>query len=88
MADPKLYTEELDVARYRLEDMENDGLVVLGDKCVRVTDEGIPYLRNICMAFDALLWRSDSLSRAYNVSRDIQKGYIEKARLAKEQQAG
>lgn len=87
-ADPKLYTEELDVARYRLEDMENDGLVVLGDKCVRVTDEGIPYLRNICMAFDALLWRSDSLSRAYNVSRDIQKGYIEKARLAKEQQAG
>jgi len=86
-ADPKLYTEELDVARFRLEDMENDGLVVLGDKSVRVTDEGIPYLRNICMAFDALLWRSDSLSKAYNVSRDIQKGYIEKARLAKEQQA-
>ncbi|TCD48708.1 oxygen-independent coproporphyrinogen III oxidase [Chlorobium sp. N1] len=84
-ADPKLYTDELDVTLMRLEDMQNDGMVVLGEKSVRVTEAGIPYLRNICMAFDALLWRSDSLSKAYNVSRDIQKGYIEKARLAKEQ---
>jgi oxygen-independent coproporphyrinogen-3 oxidase len=84
--DPALYTDELDIARYRLEDMENDGLVVLMDKGVRVTDAGIPFLRNICMAFDARLWSSDSLSKAYNVSRDIQKEYIEKARLAKAQQ--
>jgi oxygen-independent coproporphyrinogen-3 oxidase len=65
--------------------MENDGLVVLLEKGVRVTDEGIPFLRNICMAFDAHLWRSDSLSKAYNVSRDIQKEYIERARQAKAQ---
>jgi oxygen-independent coproporphyrinogen-3 oxidase len=38
------------------------------------------------MAFDARLWRSDSLSKAYNVSRDIQKEYIERARQAKAQQ--
>jgi oxygen-independent coproporphyrinogen-3 oxidase len=81
--DPKLYTEELDVARYRLEDMENDGIVVLGEKSVKVTEIGVPFLRNVCMAFDAHLWRSDSLSKAYNVSRDIQKEYIEKARQAK-----
>ena len=53
---------------------------------VRVTEAGIPFLRNICMAFDARLWRSDSLSKAYNVSRDIQAQYIEKARRAKETQ--
>ncbi|ANT65493.1 MULTISPECIES: oxygen-independent coproporphyrinogen III oxidase [Prosthecochloris] len=82
-ADPKLYTEELDVAKFRLEDMQNDGIVELFDNGVRVTEEGIPFLRNICMAFDARLWRSDSLSKAYNVSRDIQKEYIEKARQAK-----
>ena len=81
--DPKYYTEELDVARYRLEDMENDGIVELGEKSVKVTEIGIPFLRNVCMAFDAHLWRSDSLSKAYNVSRDIQKEYIEKARQAK-----
>ncbi|NTV66918.1 MAG: oxygen-independent coproporphyrinogen III oxidase [Chlorobaculum sp.] len=81
--DPALYTEELDVARYRLEDMENDGIVVLGEKSVKVTEIGVPFLRNVCMAFDAHLWRSDSLSKAYNVSRDIQKEYIEKARQAK-----
>ena len=84
--DPKFYTEELDVARFRLEDMETDGMVVLGEKSVSVTEIGVPYLRNICMAFDARLWRSDSLSKAYNVSRDIQKEYIEKARKAKEAQ--
>ncbi|NTU98231.1 MAG: coproporphyrinogen III oxidase, partial [Chlorobiaceae bacterium] len=55
---------------------------------VRVTEIGIPFLRNICMAFDARLWRSDSLSKAYNVSRDIQKTYIERARLAKAQKIG
>lgn len=81
--DPKFYTEELDVARYRLEDMENDGIVELGEKSVKVTEIGVPFLRNVCMAFDAHLWRSDSLSKAYNVSRDIQKEYIEKARQAK-----
>jgi len=81
--DPAFYTEELDVARYRLEDMENDGIVVLGEKSVKVTEIGVPFLRNVCMAFDAHLWRSDSLSKAYNVSRDIQKEYIEKARQAK-----
>ena len=84
--DPSMYTEELDVARYRLEDMENDGIVVLGEKSVKVTEIGVPFLRNICMAFDAHLWRSDSLSKAYNVSRDIQKEYIERARKAKEAQ--
>ena len=84
--DPAMYTEELDIARYRLEDMENDGIVILLEKGVKVTDAGIPFLRNICMAFDARLWRSDSLSKAYNVSRDIQKEYIERARQAKAQQ--
>jgi oxygen-independent coproporphyrinogen III oxidase len=86
--DPKLYTDELDIAIMRLEDMENDGMVVLGDKNVRVTEEGIPFLRNICMAFDARLWASDSLSKAYNVSRDIQKTYIERARIAKAEKVG
>jgi oxygen-independent coproporphyrinogen-3 oxidase len=84
--DPNLYCEELDIARYRLEDMENDGLVILLENGVKVTDVGVPFLRNICMAFDARLWRSDSLSKAYNVSRDIQKQYIEKARQAKARQ--
>ena len=84
--DPAMYTEELDIARMRLEDMEDDGIVILGEKSVQVTEMGVPFLRNVCMAFDAHLWRSDSLSKAYNVSRDIQKEYIERARKAKEAQ--
>ncbi|WP_202182968.1 oxygen-independent coproporphyrinogen III oxidase [Chitinophaga solisilvae] len=41
----------------RLQELEQDGLVsVVPDKVV-VTPEGKPFIRNICMAFDARLWR-------------------------------
>lgn len=41
----------------RLDGPLEDELVALDDDIVRVTDAGRPYLRNICMAFDARLWR-------------------------------
>ncbi|CAL1521156.1 oxygen-independent coproporphyrinogen III oxidase [Chitinophaga sp. MM2321] len=41
----------------RLQELERDGLVdVIPDK-VAVTSKGRPFIRNICMAFDARLWR-------------------------------
>ena len=41
----------------RLEELEKDGLVVVAPKKVFVTEKGRPFIRNICMAFDARLWR-------------------------------
>lgn len=42
---------------WQLEEMEKDHLVELGDDYVKVKDEGRPFLRNICMAFDLRLKR-------------------------------
>ena len=41
-----------------LKELELDGLVEIGDYYCRITEKGKPFLRNICMAFDAKLWRS------------------------------
>jgi oxygen-independent coproporphyrinogen-3 oxidase len=48
----------LDDARARLADPEADGLVRVDETGVRVTRKGRPFLRNVCMAFDARFWRS------------------------------
>lgn len=41
----------------QLEEMENDGLLILGNNKILVTEKGKPYVRNICMAFDLRLKR-------------------------------
>lgn len=40
----------------RLEEMEADGLVEIKPYHLRVTTEGLNFVRNVCMAFDARLW--------------------------------
>jgi oxygen-independent coproporphyrinogen-3 oxidase len=48
-------TPHLDTVRGRLVEMEKDGFVTFsGDSC-QITEKGRPFMRNICMAFDARL---------------------------------
>lgn len=42
----------------RLEGFVTDGLISLTEDSIQVLPEGQPFIRNICMAFDALLWRN------------------------------
>jgi oxygen-independent coproporphyrinogen-3 oxidase len=51
------YTPYLDSVLPRLAELAADGLVVLGSRAVQVTAPGRAFLRNICMAFDARLYR-------------------------------
>lgn len=37
----------------RLEGMQQDGLVILGDRELRITPQGVPFVRNVCMELDA-----------------------------------
>jgi oxygen-independent coproporphyrinogen-3 oxidase len=39
-----------------LSEMEFDELVEIEPFRVRVTEKGKPFIRNVCMAFDARLW--------------------------------
>lgn len=41
----------------RLAEMADDGIVALEGNTVRVTEQGRPFVRNVCMAFDARLAR-------------------------------
>jgi len=51
------YTGFLDGVLPRLDELEKDGLVRIGDGDVQVTPAGRAFLRNVCMAFDARLIR-------------------------------
>ena len=42
----------------RLHEMVKDGLLVIEPFVLHVTDKGKPFVRNICMALDARLWRN------------------------------
>ena len=54
-AKPELYVPFLRSIGDRLEELEADGLIELTATTCRVTESGRPFLRNICMAFDAHL---------------------------------
>ena len=50
----------------RMKEVVDDGLVVMEDEALRVTPAGKPFLRNICMALDARLWRNEPETRIFS----------------------
>lgn len=51
-----MYNEIFEEGRARLDELAQDGLIVLGQDDLQVTELGQRFLRNICMALDARLW--------------------------------
>jgi oxygen-independent coproporphyrinogen-3 oxidase len=64
--DSSAYTPFLEVVRDVLKELERDGLVKSSEARVEITLEGRPFLRNICMAFDARLARNSSAARLFS----------------------
>jgi oxygen-independent coproporphyrinogen-3 oxidase len=52
----------------RLEEMEADGLVEIYEDHLIVTEKGKPFLRNICMALDARLWRNQPKAQLFSAA--------------------
>jgi len=50
----------------RLEEMEKDGLVIISETGLTVPDRARPFVRNICMAFDLLLLKSDAQKNLFS----------------------
>ena len=48
--------------------MENDGLVILNEYNIQITEKGKPFIRNICMAFDLRLQKKSSQIRLFSLS--------------------
>lgn len=57
--EPNLYCDFLKIALEKLGPLEKDGLVKIASNQVEVTQKGKPFLRNICMAFDAKLHKEN-----------------------------
>lgn len=52
----------------RLQELEKDGLVLIMEDAVAATVKGRPFIRNICMAFDARLWRKLPQSQLFSTA--------------------
>jgi oxygen-independent coproporphyrinogen-3 oxidase len=50
----------------QLDDMIRDGLIEIQNKTVRVTEKGIPFVRNCCMIFDQKLHPGQSTERMFS----------------------
>ena len=60
--------EELPEVLIKLKEFEQDGLLIFGNKHVSVTEEGKPFIRNICMAFDLLLQRKKPETKLFSMT--------------------
>ena len=54
---PELSFDQLDTVLARLREIENDGLLEIGEDFIKVHEQGQAFIRNICMAFDLRLQR-------------------------------
>lgn len=52
----------------RMRLIEQDGLVMIGNRTMEVTTLGKPYLRNICMAFDSRLWANKPQTQLFSMT--------------------
>jgi len=63
-----LYFKELPEVLSRLTEMENDGLLVIQNNAITVTEKGKPFVRNICMAFDLRLQRNAPQTQLFSMT--------------------
>ncbi|MDC8001291.1 oxygen-independent coproporphyrinogen III oxidase [Aequorivita todarodis] len=66
--DASLQFKELPDALDKLKEMEDDGLIKIGATKLQITEKGRPFVRNICMAFDVLLQRSQPETQLFSMT--------------------
>ena len=62
------YFNELPDVLVRLREMEKDGLIIINSNSIVVTEEGQPFVRNVCMAFDMLLQRKQPDTQLFSMT--------------------
>lgn len=59
---------ELPEVLINLKEMEADGLIEIGSDYIKVKENGRPFVRNVCMAFDLLLQRSKPETQLFSMT--------------------
>lgn len=50
----------------RLDDLRIDRLIVVDETGVKILEEGMPFVRNVCMAFDLRLWEKNEQKQLFS----------------------
>ncbi len=66
--DDDSYFNELPEVLWELREMEKDGLLIITDTSLEVTEKGLPFVRNICMAFDLRLKRKAPETKLFSMT--------------------
>lgn len=66
--DENLFFSEIPDVLVKLMVMEDDGLLEIGDKSIKVTHEGKPFVRNVCMPFDRHLQRNRPETKLFSMT--------------------
>ena len=66
--EPSMAFPELPEVLSQLEEMQQDGLLVLQPQGIQITEQGKPFIRNICMAFDLHLKRKQPQTRIFSMT--------------------
>ncbi len=53
--EPQDFCTQIPLAIEKLKEAQNDKLLIITPHGIKLTVQGIPFVRNICMAFDARL---------------------------------
>lgn len=65
---PAMRFPELPEVLAQLVEMQQDGLLEIDDKQIRILEQGKPFIRNICMAFDLRLKRKSPNTRIFSMT--------------------
>ncbi|MHA3053718.1 oxygen-independent coproporphyrinogen III oxidase [Acinetobacter sp. ANC 4633] len=66
--DPSMAFPELPEVLSQLEEMQQDGLLTLQPQGIQINEQGKPFIRNICMAFDLHLKRKLPQTRIFSMT--------------------
>lgn len=67
-ANPNLQFAELTETLNRLKEIEADGLIEIFSDRIKVSEQGKPFVRNICMAFDLRLLRNKPKTQLFSMT--------------------
>ena len=63
-----MFVEEIPAILSALSEMEQDGLLLISEKSIVITEAGKPFLRSICMAFDLRLKRKIPQTQLFSMT--------------------
>lgn len=66
--DQNTYLPQMDISMEKLAEFKSDGLVETMENGIRITPEGRPFVRNVCMAFDSYLHRNTPEKKLFSMT--------------------